>query len=438
MSRYVILGAGAAGISAAETIRRYDEKGEIVCVVAEAAGYYSRPGLAYYLSKELGEKSLYPFTKKDFQQRRIILYQNAAVHIDTTNKEVVFQDRKRMRYDRLLVALGAQAVRPEVPGNGLEGVVYLDSMEQTQAMIKKARWAKSAVVVGGGITALEMVEGLHARGVHVHFFLRGRTYWGRVLDLIESKIILERLKKEGVSVHFNTELDQILGKRGKVKAVVTKDGRTIKTSMVGFAIGVRPRKRLAELSGLEVNRGVKVNEYMETSEPGVFAAGDVAEVYDPEAGQYVVDSLWHIARSQGMVAGVNMAGKQQPYIRRSPLNVTRLAGITTTIIGKLGSGEKEDEEFSIVRGESETWQQMPEAVVCQNNFEINRLRLMLGENRIFGALLMGDQSLSQALEELVAHQVDISPVYDQLVNNRDTLGPIVMKFWDQWRQQHAN
>lgn len=133
-----------------------------------------------------------------------------------------------------------------------------------------------------------------------------------------------------------------------------------------------------------------------------------------------------------------MAGKQQPYIRRSPLNVTRLAGITTTIIGKLGSGEKEDEEFSIVRGESETWQQMPEAVVCQNNFEINRLRLMLGENRIFGALLMGDQSLSQALEELVAHQVDISPVYDQLVNNRDTLGPIVMKFWDQWRQQHAN
>lgn len=133
-----------------------------------------------------------------------------------------------------------------------------------------------------------------------------------------------------------------------------------------------------------------------------------------------------------------MAGKQQPYIRRSPLNVTRLAGITTTIIGKLGSGEKEDEEFSIVRGESETWQQMPDAVVCQNNFEINRLRLMLGENRILGALLMGDQSLSQALEELVANQVDITPVRDTLVKNRETLGPTVMKFWDQWRQQHAD
>ena len=438
MTRYVILGAGAAGISAAEAIRRADNNGEIVCVTAETAGYYSRPGLAYYLSKELGEKSLYPFTKTDFKKKRINLYQNAVVRIDTSNQEVLFEDRKRMRYDRLLVALGAQAVQPEVPGNGLEGIVYLDSMEQTQHMIKKARWAKTAVVVGGGITALEMVEGLHARGVHVHFFLRGRNYWGRVLDPIESKIILERLIKEGVSVHVNTELDQILGKRGKVSAVVTKDGRTIKTSLVGFAIGVRPRKRLAELSGLEVNRGVKVNEYMEASAPGVFAAGDVAEVYDPEAGQYVVDSLWHIARSQGIVAGLNMAGQKQAYIRRSPLNVTRLAGITTTIIGRVGSGEKEEEELSIVRGESETWQQMPDAIVCQNNFEINRLRLMIGENRILGAVLMGDQSLSLALEELVANQVDISPVQDALVKNREDLGPIVMKFWNQWRQQHAD
>jgi len=438
MTRYVILGAGAAGMSAAETIRQNDRQGEIVCVTAESAGYYSRPGLAYFLTKELGEKSLYPFTKNDFEKRRFILYNNAAVHIDTEMKEVVFKDRKRMRYDRLLVALGAQAVHPDVPGVGLEGVVYLDSMEQTKHMIKKARWSKTAVVVGGGITALEMVEGLHARGVHVHFFLRGRTYWGRVLDLIESKIILERLNSEGVSIHFNTELDQIVGKRGKVHSVVTRDGRNLKTSLVGFAIGVRPRIRLAELSGLEVNRGVKVNEFMETSVSEVFAAGDVAEVYDPEAGKYVVDSLWHIARSQGIVAGLNMVGQKQPYVRRSPLNVTRLAGITTTIIGRLGSGSQDDDEMSIVRGESETWQQMPDAVVCQNNFEVNRLRLMLGENRIVGAILMGDQSLSQALEELVAHEVDISPVRDQLVNSRDNLGPIVMRFWDQWRHQDAD
>lgn len=437
MRRHVILGMGAAGIAAAETIRHYDREAEIVCVSAEAAGYYSRPGLAYYLSKELGEKSLYPFTKKDFQTRKIHVYQNTAVLVKPESQEILFQDRKRMKYDNLLLALGAEAVRPKVIGSNLDGVVYLDSMAQTQHMIKKARWARNAVVVGGGITALEIVEGLQARGVNVHFFLRGDTYWNRVLDKIESQIVIQRLRHEGVTIHLNTELDQIIGKRGKVKGVITKDGRRLAANIVAFAIGVRPRLGLAEASGLEIARGVKVNEYMETNAPGVYSAGDMAEVYDPEEKVYMMDSLWHVARNQGMVAGWNMAGKRQPYRRRSPLNVTRLAGITTTIIGKVGSGEVED-EFTIVRGESETWQQMPDAVVCQNNFDINRLRVLLGQNKILGAILMGDQTLSQALEELVAHEVDISPIRDDLMTRKDQLGPVLLQFWHQWRQNNAH
>jgi len=428
---------GAAGIAAGETIRTYDPKGEIVCISAEQAGYYSRPGLAYYLSKELGERSLYPFTKKDFRNRKLTVYLNTAVRVDTENHEILFRDRKRMRYDRLLLATGAEAVRPKVTGINLDGVVYLDSIAQTQIMIKKARWAKTAVVVGGGITALEIVEGLQARGVTVHFFLRGDRYWNRVLDEIESKIVLDRLAHEGVKIHLNTELDQIIGNRGKVKAVLTKDGRRINTRLVAFAIGVRPRLGLAEASGLNIKRGVRVNEFMQASAPDVFSAGDVAEVHDPETGHYVVDSLWHVARSQGVVAGMNMAGKEKPYQRRSPLNVTRLSGITTTIIGQVGGGEVED-EFTIVRGESETWQQMPDAVVCQNNFDINRLRIMLGQNKIQGAVLMGDQSLSLPLEDLVANEVDVSSIRNQLLMNNESLGPILMSFWDTWRHQHAN
>jgi len=257
------------------------------------------------------------------------------------------------------------------------------------------------------------------------------------LDKIESQIVIQRLRHEGVTIHLNTELDQIIGKRGKVKGVITKDGRRLAANIVAFAIGVRPRLGLAEASGLEIARGVKVNEYMETNAPGVYSAGDMAEVYDPEEKVYMMDSLWHVARNQGMVAGWNMAGKRQPYRRRSPLNVTRLAGITTTIIGKVGSGEVED-EFTIVRGESETWQQMPDAVVCQNNFDINRLRVLLGQNKILGAILMGDQTLSQALEELVAHEVDISPIRDDLMTRKDQLGPVLLQFWHQWRQNNAH
>jgi NAD(P)H-nitrite reductase large subunit len=438
MTRYVILGMGAAGIAAAETIRQIDPGGEIVCVSAEQAGYYSRPGLAYYLSKELGEKALYPFSKRDFQDQNFRVYKNTAVKVDTANWEVIFRDQKRLKYDRLLLAVGAQAVRPKVEGVDLDGVVYLDSMAQTQRMIKKARWVRQAVVVGGGITALEIVEGLQARRVQAHFFLRGEQYWGRVLDSIESQIVLNRLKHEGVIIHQYTELERIFEKKGKVAAVLTKDGRKIKAGMVAFAIGVRPRTELAVASGLEVGRGVRVNEYMEASVEGVYAAGDAAEIHDPAPGEWIVDSLWHVARHQGMVAGMNMAGEPQAYQRRSPLNVTRLAGLTTTIIGKVGMGGSKEDDFSIVRGESETWQQLPDAVVCQNNFEVNRLRVMVGEKTLLGAVLMGDQSLSQALEELVANQADVSPIRSQLLEKRDDLGSILLRFWTDWRKTHAN
>ncbi len=437
MARYVILGAGAAGISAAEAVRGADPQAEIVCVSAEEAGYYSRPGLAYYLSRELSYRSLYPFTKQDFEARGFRLFQNKALKIDPDSHTVLFQDGKKMRFDRILIALGAQAVHPTLSGIDLDGVVYLDSMAQTQLMIRKARWLKSAVVVGGGITALEIVEGLQARGVKVHFFLRGEHYWNRVLDKTESIIVLNRLKHEGVIVHRNTELDRIVEKRGKVSAVITKDGRKINTKMVAVAIGVRPRLGLAQASGLDVRRGIRVNQFMQTSAEDIYAAGDVAEVHDPETDTWVVDSLWNIARHQGAVAGMNMAGVETPYRRRSPLNVTRLTGITTTIIGQVGSGETDDDEISIVRGESETWHQMPDAVICQNNFDINRLRVMVGERTLLGAVLMGDQSLSRPLEDLVVNEVDITPVRPALVSPGADLGSTILNFWNSWRQNGA-
>jgi hypothetical protein len=134
---------------------------------------------------------------------------------------------------------------------------------------------------------------------------------------------------------------------------------------------------------------------------------------------------------------MNMAGKPTPYKRQSPMNVTRLTGITTTIIGQVGNGESEDDDISIVRGESETWQQMPDAVICQNNFDINRLRVMVGERTLLGAVLMGDQSLSRPLEELVANDVDITPIRPALVSPGADLGGTILKFWNTWRQASA-
>jgi len=428
MKRYLIIGAGAAGFAAAATIRKYDLEGEIVIISAEKDGYYSRPALAYYLSREITKNSLYPVGKSELKNLGIKFIHTMIKEIRPEKRTVIDFNDIEIGYDRLLLATGAMAARPEIEGRSLEGVTYLDSISQTIQMIKQSKRGKKALVVGGGITALEIVEGLKARGMEVHYLLRGTRYWNRVLDEGESELILSRLKDEGIHIHKNTELVKLSGRKGKLKTAHLNTGETINTKLIAFAIGIRPRKELAASAGLAVERGIKVNQFMETSYKDIYAAGDAAEVYDSGSDNWVIDSLWPIARRHGITAGKNMAGAREAIQRRSPLNVTRLAGLTTTIIGQVGQPAPED-DCQIVRGESESWQLMPDAVVCQNNFDVNHLRLMVGQEFLRGALLIGDQSLSQVLEDLVANKISISPIRDQLLSPDTDLRSLLINFW---------
>ena len=313
MNKYLIIGAGAAGVSAIEAIRSQDPTGEVTQVCDEAAGYYSRPGLAYYITGEVSEDCLFPFTQNDFKRMKVNLEKTQVKRILPKEHQVELQNGKYIAYNRLLISTGARAATAKVPGLDLEGVVKLDNIEDAHRILKYARKRRSAVVVGGGITALELVEGFRARGLTVHYFLRGDRYWSNVLDETESHIVEHRLKEEGIQIHYQTELAEISGKRGKVSAVMTTDGKKINCDIVGIAIGILPRKSIAEAAGLKTERGISVNEYLSTSDPDIFAAGDVAEVFDPTVGKAILDSLWAPARRQGYTAGLNMAGKHVPY-----------------------------------------------------------------------------------------------------------------------------
>jgi NAD(P)H-nitrite reductase large subunit len=315
-----------------------------------------------------------------------------------------------------------------VPGAILKNVMYLDHLEDTRAILKQARRSRTAVVVGGGVLAIELVEGLAARKLQVHFFLRGARYWSNLLDEVESRLVEERLEHEGVRIHPNTEIAEILGRSGSVSGVRTTHGETIGCEMVTVAIGARPRIELAQVAGLEVERGILVNETMQTSHPDVFAAGDVGQVYDPLTGKKSLDMLWNPAREQGRAAGLNMAGSTAVYQRAVAVNVLRLGGVMTTIIGAIGSG-KNDSPLSFMRGSSETWQQLPNTIAVAKGGGVNQLRLLLGERTIAGALLMGEQTLSLPLQELVSRQVDITPIRAQLLHADAPLGQVLMEFW---------
>lgn len=441
MTTYVIIGTGAAGISAAETIRAHDPHGKIYVIGDEPDGYYSRPGLAYLITGEIPEAQLFPFRAQEFQRLRLDWINATASRVDRANQRVVLDNRVAIDYDFLLLATGASARKSNLPGADLEGVVQLDNIMDARNIMQHAKRASSAVVIGGGITALEIVEGLLARKVKVHYFLRGDRYWGNVLDESESKIVEHRLAEEGVTIHYNTEAEEILEARswlfnketGRVGGVRTQAGEVIPCDMVAVAIGVIPRVELARETGLELDRGVLVDEGMRTSDPKIFAAGDIAQAYDPYARRAILDVLWPVARDQGRVAGINMTGGKAVYQKEAPLNVTRLAGLTTTIIGAVNSGGKDSDTQGIVRGDSETWRAIPDALVSQQGFDVNRIRLMVGEKTLKGAIVMGDQKLSRPIHQIVNRQIDISAIREQLLTESDVAG-IIADFWREVRE----
>jgi NAD(P)H-nitrite reductase large subunit len=428
MTRYIIIGTGVSGFSAAETLRSLDPQADIQLVGDDPFGYYSRPGLAYYLTGEIPEKQLFPFSKKgkiNLDLQHIIAH---VTHIDPGSHAITTDTAGTLGYDRLLIATGARSIPVNFPGADLHGVVTLDDLADTRHILSLLRHTKTAVVVGGGVLAVELVEGLVAQGKKVHFLLRGDWYWSNVLVKVESHIVEHHLSMDGVILHHHTEIEEILGKKGKVTGVRTTNGEVIRCNMVAVGIGVKSCQGLAQEAGLKTDRGIVVNEYLQTSQPDIFASGDVAQIYDPASGRSSIDNLWYPGRKQGRVAALNMTGNKQIYQRTVAVNVLRLAGVLTTLIGSIGSGRDEGPVYS-TRGSSETWQQLPNTLAAESSTDESQLRLILGEQKLLGAVVMGNQKISRPLRELINDQVDITPIRDQFLQPNPKLGQLIMDFW---------
>jgi NADPH-dependent 2,4-dienoyl-CoA reductase/sulfur reductase-like enzyme len=422
MRKYVIVGSGAAGMSAAENIRRLDPSADLRVVTNDPNGYYSRPGLAYYLTGDIPRAQLFPFPASHWPEIGIHWCNGRAESLDPAAHALRINTGELLAYDRLLLATGAEAVLPDVPGIALDGVMRLDSLEDADRILRMARRGQTAVVTGGGITALELVEGLLARGMKVQYLLRGDRYWGAVLDPAESRIVEQRLKDHGVIIHYNMRLVEVVGRGGRVTGVLVNNGtidHTIPCSLFTAAIGVRPRVALAKQAGLTINKGIRTSETMQTSDPDIYAAGDVAEVRDPHNGEYLLDSLWIPAIEMGAAAGASMTGHMTVYRKAAPINVTRLAGLITTIIGQVSPSANApclDRDLrGIMRGDSQTWRIHPETVVTESGSGDNRLRLYLRGSRAAGALLMGDQRLSLTLQKLVRSERSLDDLHPILL-----------------------
>lgn len=428
--RYVVVGSGIAGLSACEAVRERDASASIALVGEEPHPFYSRPGLAYLLTGSVPETRLYVRTPAEVAALGITRIHVRAAALDTDAHRLALEDGRTMEYDRLLLATGAVSIPPEFEGGQLDGVMRLDGLDQARAMIARAKRRGTAIVVGGGSTALEIVEGLHARGMHVHYFLRGDRYWSKVLDPVESAIVEERLEQEGIHIHRRTEVARAVGQGGRLVAVETVAGQRMPCEVLAVAVGIRPRLELAKAAGLETDRGISASELLETSAADVFAAGDVAQVMDPATGRAELDALWSSALEMGRAAGANLAGAGVPYRKHVPMNVTRVAGLVTTVIGAVGGGKDPDLK-TMTRGQSESWTARGPSMTVQDRHGTDRVRVLLGERVVQGAIVMGSQVLSHPLARLVADRVDVSSIRAECAANPAGALDRLLAFHDQ-------
>lgn len=442
---YVIIGNGAAGMSAAEIIRRIDARSRISIITNEPYYHYSRPGIAYYLMGSLPEQQLISRSESFYRTHKIDLRFGHVSQIDPDGQLIFLEDGEPIAYDVLLLATGASAIQPTIPGSDLAGVVTLDTLDDAKRILRGSRKAKAAVVLGGGITAMELAEGLNSQGVRTHLLQRRGRIWPRLFDEWESKIIERQILHEGIMLHYQEEVGEIIGKRGKVTGVRLKSGRTIKCQLVGVAIGVQPNTRLAQDLPIALDKGILVNQYMQSNIPTLFAAGDVAQVYDRWTNRHQLDILWPSAINEGRAAGYNMVsvarGERTTYSfqKGSPFNCALLFGVHLTVIGQVGNRSSEDDisEVSYLsRGSSHVWTApfLPHYRSAWDEHGPNSLRIVMSNGRMVGALLLGNQELADPLRHFIDREVDLSNYETALLNGGGNMPQTILKAWRVWHQ----
>jgi len=408
--RYVIVGASAAGVSAAETLRQRDPAAEIV-VISDERLVYSRPLLSYYLAGHLSEEGLLYRPRDFFERLGLTLVLDRATALDLAKSQVEVEHGPPVPYDKLLLATGASARFPRAEGIKKDGVFGLRHLSDVEGILPRLSEVKKAVVLGAGLVGLKAAAGLREHGVEVTMLVSSRQVLSQMLDTSSAQVFQDLFEQNGVPTVTGVKPTAILGK-DRIEGVETASGEVFPCQLVMVGKGVDPNLELTEGTPIKVEYGALVDQYLATSVENVYAAGDVVQAMDVVRGESWINALWPCAVEQGRIAALNMMGEKVAYRGSTRMNSVQFfrlpvisAGLAVLTPGPLG-GRSGEHDSTIEDRPSPTlyW------------------KVFLKDDTIVGFVVMGDIERAGLLKILMEKRVNVSQIRDDLLGRRLDLG----------------
>jgi NAD(P)H-nitrite reductase large subunit len=358
MAKYVIVGASAAGIGAVEAIREVDPAGSIAIISEETCPQYSRPMISDFVSGKADFHKMKCRTDDFWKENNVeALTGKKVTALSLNEKTIQLESGEKVAYEKLLLATGGKPFVPKMEGSDKDGVFTFTTIGDAQRLVAKIDSinAKAAVVIGAGLIGISVTEALMKRGLKVTMVELQEKILSLLLDAKASDLVEGVVRKAGVDIVTGQSVQKILGKpdnEGAVGGVILTKGDQVPCDLVVIAIGVVPRTELVTGTAVKINRGIVVDNMMQTNVPDVYASGDVAEAYDFIMNQNRLLPLWPLAVLEGQIAGYNMAGKKTTYMGGTNMSSLKYFGIPIVSIGLANA--KEDPALEVlVKDEAE-------------------------------------------------------------------------------------
>jgi len=400
---YVIIGGGPAGAHAAIEIRKNDEMSKITIVSNENHEYYKRSKIINLISGSCSEDDLYSEGMEIYEKLNINFINATVMKVLSQKNQLILENSSVIQYDSLLIASGGSPVLLPWKGVDLNGITTLYTLDDARAVAEIVCDVKNAVIIGGGAIAMKVIHNFFKIGIHTTIIEKTSHLWPIGFDRKMARIVEGKIKEKGIEIYLDEEVIEFKGNNGKLTSVLLKSGKEFPAELAVITIGMKPNIGFLDSSEVINDRGILVNENLQSNIPNIYAAGDVAQIYDPLYEKPMLHPTLGNAKKQGKVAAMNMMGKKSKYPGCIPIQTIKIFGYQAIAGGITHSKKNLDEILWI-------------------SFEKNISRkLVLKYDKLMGVLLL-DQSLNKKklkplIKTAVFNMVDMKNHKDIIFND---------------------